>query len=1401
MSQQKAKAKYNVNVDTSILDTDISKLELTEHNIDQLFTVWSYLNTTNDHKNFTLTTNKLIQLLKNEEKNKLVPLVKKIMDSNKILYRSLSSMKPSITNPILSLLQEITKYKVHDLFENFDFNLPVIPKLLANDLYRQNFIRFWISLLETSSHLTRKDYLLNYKKLNYAIFKNLEGDHSILLKFLESKVLMEPNYNKQTKAKIFNEFVLSKIILLDEHDFILKVVDNIKYEEKIWSHNTNGVLVLHSDIKIYNKPIFNLISNLKPFENDSHLKLVLDIFKRVPELIPPFNQSFFQIHGANDPKLSSFWIGQTLFLQEIVKLPIPNFNEDDLSVELMLENIIPAPITRQSLTKCFQCESNLIKQLSMNTLLLVFKKLNKILPSLDQDVKLELLNRLKAKLPDLSIMASLPTENPLLTLSTTMIIKNYLQLYPFLSIDFHLNLIKDEPLTGIELVTLENYLDLQENLDDSKWWNSSNNNSFFTNLLKISLKNVSVQSKISNIIAKLLNQTIIFKKSLIPQQFALLQSIKAPLKDEELEKIWKFIDESISRCVRSPYKYLDQSGDLSPMTITLFEQWGFVEKSVNLENWFTLLTRYLVLCGEPLESINALFKKFNYKSTPLMNFQNYEKNYIQNAEINKPLDDSFFEYILSTPLSKIERIPINSVDLAGLVRRIQFIVDDDQLPLKKVEDVLISLMEKLGNFIASTNKFEHWNLLFLTDPENEKSVFASRILNEIFQQLNLIPDNYRETIVSLIKTNDVVISECCWCLSDDDLQKYSNESELMRILILKQFLQRGLKPEYVNFDTENKQELDTINDLYNAKLCDVSEEVIVNLIKKNNRDSYPLIKSICSDHQATIDIEDPKLIVLIGSVSKPSEFFINFIRESIDTFYENFDLDYLKLITNMLDQLPVSDIIEKVLSLNEVLTKSENLFSLELMSLLLCHPFDEKYIALIKPWLMKVLLYINQRLALFDDSLIEFLELFSKFFTRLDIWKFGYKNLNIQLEILLKSDLIKRTMILEYVSQIIKGSHNIEFNKLLQILVNNELLETLEAYDKYRLIAIIDELFYKDVKVNSAKDLQLRFLQLYQCTKSQSDLLIKKMLTDIEASISFNLVNYINSVEFTDFSEPFYHKKTIYINNERLQRSIKQHVRISIRDDPIDKNSDIQNDTYDDEFIMMLIVNEELEFKKLIDTSLLQFIVVNLESPVLYQLLSTIYSKVESNLYKVLIGNILCITKSPLLLSFYLNMIPILSNVSHPLYDKLTKYILSSSRISYEIPMFKLISNPTESDLYYNQVSWFMQTLNSINNIEDLKLLHKLKIIEWVLNLVNNKFMNLNLQAQITSFILKIIKIGGSESLIKSYGLLSWIEMNADRIDKVNYEKLSMSIKIVTNKRSFDWGHNDLDNHIKRVCR
>ncbi|TKA77425.1 hypothetical protein B0A55_04812 [Friedmanniomyces simplex] len=108
------------------------------------------------------------------------------------------------------------------------------------------------------------------------------------------------------------------------------------------------------------------LQTLRPHTDSKERELVIMCFESAPELVAPY---FAEKHMLLEPKLSNTWIGYASFVFEVIKLPVPaylgnaegtHFADLPPQTNIVLESLLPRPLTQKILARCLNQNSELI---------------------------------------------------------------------------------------------------------------------------------------------------------------------------------------------------------------------------------------------------------------------------------------------------------------------------------------------------------------------------------------------------------------------------------------------------------------------------------------------------------------------------------------------------------------------------------------------------------------------------------------------------------------------------------------------------------------------------------------------------------------------------------------------------------------------------------------------------------------------------------------------------------------------------------------------------------------------------------------------------------------------------------------------------------------------------------
>lgn len=745
------------------------------------------------------------------------------------------------------------------------------------------------------------------------------------------------------------------------------------------SHNGALITINEKDFKVYNKLLFNVLRFFKPWEDDNQVTIVVAILNHVPELIPPYI-NLLNSQSNFDPKITSYWFGLNLTIGKIINLPIPKFIQmietDQIpNTNLVIENIFPSILSKSSLIKCLTHDSLLIRQLTCQLLIFTFKKFELILSLYEkkgwENSKLLLSNSFFSNLPDLNIFVNCLNQsytknssNKILVLSLTMILNYYNKFYPNFFVNSNFNLISSskssnpyidiisknhDNLTGLEFAILDYFLKFQEfNSHQTKWWNSNNDqNSLFSSLIKLAsskISNSALSLKISKLLSSLMSDTVLFSRSQsniftsFPQIDALINALEILELEEsttpdDSSKILKLLDEVISRCMKTPYKYVDMSNsysNISPFVVALIEQFKFVEFSTNiLPRFLLILIRSFVVIGEDYSGIKkALNEKliangveFSKNDIDLyLNFENYENKLVElkknEFHISKIDQISFFQYILlqsENEILKNTRHLITNFDSLAVLFRILLLVKGKTVSFdskfKHCIDTLLSLLTSKAltdkTFVLVNSTFVP--LLFdciLNDEGNEKAIFVSDSLIHIYLKLKEVDPFFESFVMKWLYSN---------------LEFFKNKTTESTSLLLESIV-RCFKTEEIvpflvkNLDFPDKSLFLGLNKVLDTENTNIPFSLLEHLIKQHYE--YPLgvvlshfvskgrVLDFIEDKYLEIVLADQKKITMLNSFLDS----IFFLQSSIAQLLDKIDIN---------QNITIAAIVSKYLHTND----------------------------------------------------------------------------------------------------------------------------------------------------------------------------------------------------------------------------------------------------------------------------------------------------------------------------------------------------------------------------------------------------------------------------------------------------------------------------------------------------
>ncbi|KAI1265582.1 ribosome 60S biogenesis N-terminal-domain-containing protein [Xylariaceae sp. FL1019] len=562
---------------------------------------------------------------------------------------------------------------------------------------RTNAIRFLLSSL-TLLHTEAKKDLLHQKDIVAALMRHLRDDPPALiyeiLDVLKTSVVKDKKLPKDAKIKILNAHSLTRISTL--YGYARDVDDNAAdgkpsveeaahnmllaactdpavgicrseqgyYPEGVdldaFVPNWNGanrldfgldsifwISKFEDDIPVRNLLLAEFVSSLKPWASTKSAELLLAVFNSSPELV-----AHYFLHKKTftfDPKLSATWMGFAALLYDVIQLPIPPYfgvTSDYATVppptSIVLDNIVPAPLTLKAITRCLKSDSKLVSFYAMRLLVLALQKLDMALEmhreasssldSLWEEAARRLVDNFCQRTPDIKDIVScyraLSPDDFLQREAASRLILLYYEVIPQSALSAKIDVsgpllatikrleTSDEVGQNLAMVSLEleHLCAIAKYSPSMRWFTRTPEmaSSPFISLLQLHTANTTALS------GDTLHQVLTYvaeENQLVESQSAAssLDSLITVLRKtgEHHSSIWAFLDNCAERCARSPIKYLEMIEDgiektntkendiapVSPLLMAIAEQLPFFmstspEKDV-LKRLVTFLREYV----------------------------------------------------------------------------------------------------------------------------------------------------------------------------------------------------------------------------------------------------------------------------------------------------------------------------------------------------------------------------------------------------------------------------------------------------------------------------------------------------------------------------------------------------------------------------------------------------------------------------------------------------------------------------------------------------------------------------------------------------------------------------------------------------------------------------------------
>ncbi|KAL7785984.1 ribosome 60S biogenesis N-terminal domain-containing protein [Trichoderma ceciliae] len=352
-------------------------------------------------------------------------------------------------------------------------------------------------------------------------------------------------------------------------------------------------------VPVYNFVLSEFAAKLRPWSSMKHSQLLTAIFEAAPELIANYffnNQSF-----TFEPKLTMTWIGYASFLFDTMRIPLPPSFGDKTRFALappptsvLLDNILPPPLNQKVMIRCLSPNSNLTSFFATRMLMEALAKLSAAVKLHEEAFRAtdarwseavrRLIDAFCRRIPDMKEVVrsykSIPSENALHKTMASRLLLLYYEMIPQVALaanfdvsPFFVHVLRslqdgnsDHQHDGFREMELENLVSIASYSPGMRWFSrieilsGKGPYSPFTALLKLlsSSDRTAPLHQLKKVLADVAveNQLVSSTTRLKPLLQALTLSINET-KQKDMDKVWSFLDNCISRCGTSPIKYLD----------------------------------------------------------------------------------------------------------------------------------------------------------------------------------------------------------------------------------------------------------------------------------------------------------------------------------------------------------------------------------------------------------------------------------------------------------------------------------------------------------------------------------------------------------------------------------------------------------------------------------------------------------------------------------------------------------------------------------------------------------------------------------------------------------------------------------------------------------------------------
>ena len=396
---------------------------------------------------------------------------------------------------------------------------------------------------------------------------------------------------------------------------------------------------------VRNTTLLAWIQTLRPHADPKERELVITCFETAPELVAAY---FAEKNMQLDPKLSNTWVGYASFLFEVMRLAVPthlgNADGDEYAslppqTNIVLENLLPRPLSQKVLTRCLNQSSELITFFAVRLLVLAFQKLRQVAAEMHkaaeasaqhralwQEASEGLMSRFTERAPFIKDVISVFRKTPddddhaLQREAITRLLRLYYEVTPVQALEESFDVsapvalalarsksnVSTSQLDELRAFTLQHLLSIAQRSPGMRWLNKQGTLQYSPLITLLKLHADDHQDR--QMRGLLLD---ILRESSIVHDDDELDSLVASLLGVHTDDVWGFLEDCIGRASRQPVKYVDQleavtkdHARIGLLPVVVVEQASFVAKKPVVMAW---IHRFLgFMCQVPTPSRAAV---------------------------------------------------------------------------------------------------------------------------------------------------------------------------------------------------------------------------------------------------------------------------------------------------------------------------------------------------------------------------------------------------------------------------------------------------------------------------------------------------------------------------------------------------------------------------------------------------------------------------------------------------------------------------------------------------------------------------------------------------------------------------------------------------------------------------